>query len=101
MAEHWYTYPLQMLDSMPERDYQIIRLEDLSKDVKSTIESLYQKFNLRLTENFCKLLNQATHKSRKYQSKHQYNLKAMGLSLEEVETNFKEIFNRFDFKKPN
>ncbi len=99
MAKHWYTYPLQMLDQMPKSKYEIIRLEDLSQDVKGTVEKMYKKFNLRLTKKFTKKLSKATKKSRRHKSKHKYSLEKTGLTKEEIISEFKDIFTRFGFSK--
>jgi len=98
MARYWYTYPLQMLDQMPKSDYQIIKLEDLSNNVKETIDELYKKFGLTLHSKYAQKLNQAAKKSRKHKSKHRYSLKQMGLTKEEIISEFQDIFTRFNFK---
>lgn len=99
MAKHWYTYPLQMLDQMPSNDYEIIKLEDLAKNVKTTIKSLYQKFNLPLSSKFEKRLTKAAKKSRRHKSKHDYSLAAAGLTKNLILTKFEDIFRRFGFDK--
>ncbi len=101
MAKYWYTYPLQMLDQMPKSDYEIIKLEDLSQDVKGTVENLYKKFNLPLSAKFTKKLKKATKKSRQHKSKHKYSLKESGLTKKEIISQFKKVFNRFQFQKEN
>ncbi len=99
LARHWYTYPLQMLDHMPKSDYQIVKLENLSGDVKSTVEKIYKKFNLSMSAKFSKKLQKITRKSRRHKSKHDYSLAAAGLTQNKILSEFKDIFTRFRFKK--
>jgi len=98
MAKHWYTYPLQMLDQMPKSDYEIIKLEDLSQNVKDTVEKIYQKFDLKLTKKFEKRLVKVTKESRRHKSKHNYSLKELGLTKKKIISEFQEVFLRFNFK---
>jgi omega-hydroxy-beta-dihydromenaquinone-9 sulfotransferase len=97
MAKHWYAYPLQMLDQMPKSKYEIIRLEDLSQDVRETVEKMYKKFNLPLSRKFTRKLSQATQKSRRHKSNHKYTLQNTGLTKKEIISEFKEIFTKFNF----
>ncbi len=98
MARYWYTYPLQMLDQMPKSEYEIIKLENLSTNVKQTVQQLYNKFNLSLSSRYLRKLKKAEKKSRNHQSKHQYSLEKMGLTKEDIVSEFQNIFTRFDFK---
>lgn len=98
MAKHWYTYPLEIISKMPKNDYQIIKLEDLSKDVKNTVKDFYHKFNLQMSPKFEKKLTNATKRSKNHKSKHKYSLKKMGLTKKEIVKEFKEIFDCFEFE---
>lgn len=97
MAKHWYAYPLKTLDQLPDDQYHIVKLEELSQNVSKTIKEIYQHFDLSLTPEYEKILANEALKARKHKSKHEYSLEKMGITKQEIVEEFKEIFDRFNF----
>ncbi|MGC9348596.1 MAG: sulfotransferase family protein [Anaerolineae bacterium] len=97
MAKHWYTYPLEQLAEMPDETYAIVRFNDLVDDPNQAVRSIYDRFGLDVDSGFGQVLKDATERSRHYESDHGYSLDAVGLSRAEIVTEFRDIFQRFDF----
>ncbi len=97
MAHHWYEYPLKRLDQAPKESYIIVRYDDLIADVRGTVERIYNHFDLPLQPEYVEYLRRETVRERRYKSTHQYDLVEMGLSGEQIVTDFRVVFERFDF----
>lgn len=97
MARHWYDYPLQYLDKLPNHSYVIVNYDELVKDPAGTITNIYQRLELNLSPEFVAALQRETDKARTYHSQHDYSLKDLGLSREQILVEFRHIFERFGF----
>jgi len=97
MAEHWYDYPLQILDRAPPDRVTIIRFDDLVADARATLTRIYEHLGYDLSPEFGQVLQQATQRSRAYRSRHLYDLEEMGLSREGIVERFSDVFERFGF----
>lgn len=84
-ARHWYIYPHRYLKHLPEDQYTLITYDDLVADPKGTIEEIYQRFGIELTEEYQHILQEEAEKSKQYKSSHHYSLEEMGLSEKEIE----------------
>jgi len=81
-AKHWYIYPHQYLKKLPPNQYGMIRYRDLVRDPKATIESIYQRFGIEMTEEYRQVLAKESEKAKRFKSKHKYAMEDMGLSQE-------------------
>jgi omega-hydroxy-beta-dihydromenaquinone-9 sulfotransferase len=97
MAQHWYNYPLERLDQAPEDSYVIVRYDDLVSDVQGTVKRIYEHFGLTMRPEYAEYLRRETVRERRYSSTHTYDLAKMGLSGEQIVTDFRSVFERFDF----
>jgi hypothetical protein len=59
-------------------------------DPKGTIEEIYQRFGIELTEEYRQILQEEAEKSKHYKSSHHYSLEEMGLSEKEIEQKVKK-----------
>ena len=84
-ARHWYIYPHQYLKRLPEDQYVLLTYDDLTADPKGTIESIYKRFGIELTEEYSQILQEEAEKSKHYKSSHHYSLEEMGLSKKDIE----------------
>jgi len=105
IIRHWYDYPLQYLENLPDESYIIVNYNDLMKDLSGTVRKIYQRIGIPLAENFAKILQQEAEKVRFYRSRHDYTLESFGLDHERILEEFQDIFQRFGFdtrvqKKP-
>ena len=97
MARHWYDYPLQYLDQLPEHSYVIVNYDELVRDPAGTITNIYRGLGLDLSPTFADTLQRETDIGRNYQSQHEYSLAELGLSREQIVAEFRHIFDRFGF----
>jgi hypothetical protein len=97
MAEHWYTYPLERLEQAPEDSYIIVNFEDLVTSARETVREIYDRFGLELSPAFDEILRQATERARDHESEHEYSLREMGLTREQIVTQYQAVFERFGF----
>ncbi|CAB5091615.1 hypothetical protein D3OALGA1CA_937 [Olavius algarvensis associated proteobacterium Delta 3] len=97
MARHWYRYPLQELDAVPEGCAAIVTYDDLTQDPDTTVHRIYRKLNLDMGPDFADVLNVEATRSRSYKSRHHYDLHALGLSRKRILDEFRDVFDRFGF----
>jgi len=97
MARHWYDYPLQYLDKMPDDSYVIVNYDDLIRDPSDTVRKIYQRLGLPISANFAQVLQCEADKARAYRSRHSYSLENLGLDREQILEKFQDIFQRFGF----
>jgi hypothetical protein len=103
MAHHWYTYPLERLDRAPQRSAMVVDFDDLVTDARGVVTEIYERFGLELSAAFDDVLRQATERARSHESEHEYSLQEMGLTREQIVSEYEEVFERFDFdtRPPN
>lgn len=97
MAKHWYNYPLERLQQTAPDGYKIINFNTMVGDVGATVAEAYAHFGLEIRPEFDEILREATRKARRYKSEHEYSLQEMGLEQDQLEENYKQVFERFDF----
>ncbi|MGC9467510.1 MAG: sulfotransferase family protein [Anaerolineae bacterium] len=97
MAHYWYTYPLQRLAEAPPKSYIIVNFNDMVESVDHTVERIYRRFDLEITPEYRRVLEQETTRARQHQSNHHYSLEAMGLTREQIVADYRDIFDRFGF----
>ncbi|MEA3345072.1 MAG: sulfotransferase [Chloroflexota bacterium] len=97
MARHWYTYPLERLEQVPQASYIVVKLDELASDAERAVADIYARFGLDISPAFAKVLREEAEKARDHQSRHEYSLEEMGLTRERIVADYKDVFERFDF----
>jgi hypothetical protein len=97
MARHWYTYPLEQLERAPEESHVVVRFDDLVRDAERTVTDIYDRFGFEMTPAFAQVLRDEAEVARSHASRHEYCLEEMGLTREQIVTDFGDIFDRFGF----
>jgi hypothetical protein len=97
MAHHWYSYPLARLDQAPQDSAIVVDFNDLVNDARGVVREIYERFGLELSPAFDDILRQATERARNHESEHDYSLQEMGLTAEQIVSDYREVFDRFDF----
>jgi hypothetical protein len=97
MAGHWYRYPLRRLERAPQDRYIVVRFDDMVTDPEGTVQAIYRRFGFEGSPAYAQELQQATERSRRYRSQHEYSLEEMGLTRVEVVREFEDVFERFGF----
>lgn len=96
-SEHWYNYPLQILESIPQDQAIIIKLDDLVQNVEKTVMRIYNQLGFSMTEEFRALLQYKTEQARNHRSQHDYSMLEMGISEQEMTDRFGTVIERFGF----
>lgn len=97
MSKHWYRYPLERLAREPEARYAIVRFDDMVWDPNETVRRLYNRFGFTVDPTYAQILEEETRRSRNHVSHHTYSLAEMGLTRQRIVTEYRDIFDRFDF----
>ena len=97
-SKHWYIYPNRYLKRLPSDQYILVKFKELIKDPKATVERIYKQFGMKVTPHFAQILQAETEKAKSYKSKHQYSLKAMGLSRRRIAREFANASRQFNFE---
>jgi hypothetical protein len=91
-ARHWYEYPNNVLGELPKDRYSVVRFQDLVTNPKKEVSRIYQRFGLKVSEEFLEILEQETVKSRRYNGNNHYSLPDMGLSLDGIKEDFADVY---------
>ena len=94
-TKHWYLYPHQYLKNLPSEQYCVLRYQDLVKNPKRAIERIYQRFDLKLSEEFGEILTRESKKSKNFKSNHSYSLDEMGLNSEDIQREYLEVIETY------
>lgn len=97
-SRHWYEYPLKRLSELPDNQAVIVRFDELVTDTRNTVKQIYQQLELPLGREFEEILALATERARNHESQHDYSLGDMGIEEQELREEFRQVFDRFEFK---
>ena len=90
-SKYWYLYPHRYLRNLPPDQYIRIRYKDLVADPQGVVEMIYRRFGYDISPEYASTLKAEAQKAQKYKSKHNYSLKAMGLSEQALNKEFSTI----------
>lgn len=96
-SRHWYNYPIEIIRGLPADQGIIVRFEDLVKEADKTINDIYQKFGLKMSDEFQNILEIESAQARQHESKHLYDLDEMGITETEMINDFGDLIKEFDF----
>lgn len=97
-AKHWYFYPHQYLKNLPSDQYVMVRYQDLVADPKATVENIYKRFGMDLTEPYRQILSLESEKAKQFKSKHKYSLRKMGLNSQKLIKEFDTATSEYDLE---
>ena len=95
---HDYKYAMEVLDEWPEDRYAIVEYNELTADVKATVEKVYDKLNLSISPAFEQKLNAELDRQKQYHSSHAYSIQEFGLSESKVYEELSDIIERFNYR---
>ena len=76
-----------------------LKYDDLVTNPYSSVEKIYQHFNLEIGNQFETKLREETNQALSYKSKHQYSLAQYGLQKEEIYKALNFVFETYHFEK--
>lgn len=97
MARHWYTYPLERLESAPADNYAIVKYDDLVSDPERTVKTVYDRFGFEVGPAFGRVLEEESARARGYRSRHAHSPEENGLTRRQILDTYQDIFERFGF----
>lgn len=99
-THHWYRYPLEVFRRAPHDQYIVLRYDDLTGALEPTVRRVYDRFGFDLNPAFAITLAARAAQSRGYRSTHRYTLRDIGLDPTAVYSEYRDIYERFDFAAP-
>jgi hypothetical protein len=97
VGEAWHGYEIQTHE-WPEDRYAIVEYNELTADVKATVEKVYDKLNLSISPAFEQKLNAELDRQKQYHSSHAYSIQDFGLSESKVYEELSDIIERFNYR---
>ena len=97
-SRHWYEYPLEILPTLPRDQRVVVKFEDLVSNAEETVNRIYDRFGLPISQEFSEILEAETYKARNYVSQHHYSLEEMGLTPEDISEYFGDVMREFDYQ---
>jgi len=99
-AKHWYRYPHERLSKLPPDRYLVVDFERLVSNPKREIERIYKQFGFEFSDEYHRIMEEETIKSRNYTSGTSYSLSEMGIDIEEIKQQYKSILEGYNLKPP-
>ena len=95
----YYTYFHEKIKLLDERQTITLKYDDLVQHPVETVLSVYEKFDLGISESFITKLKSETSKQKSYRSDHDYSLEQFGMSKQEVLQEIEWVFDKYEFSK--
>ena len=102
MLKFYYHHLAENVSKMPEDSHAFVLMNELAKEPKATVVSLYERFGWNLSPEYAARLDEEDSHNRTYKSQHKYTLAKFGLTPEEVREGLEDIFefHGFDLEPP-
>jgi hypothetical protein len=97
MSRHWYSHPLQTLETAPAGSHVVVKYDDLVNAPEQTIREIYDRFGFDIGPAFKQVLQEESARARRYRSRHDYSPEESGLSRQMILDTYQDIFERFGF----
>ena len=98
MTKHWYSHPLQYLDSHPSPRHLIMKYDDLIQRPETVIRAFYEQFGYPDKPGLPVIIDQAVKETLTFNSDHAYSYESMGFTREQIVAMYPEVFKRFNFE---
>lgn len=98
MTQHWYRHPLKYLDAHPSPRHLVVSYDDLIQRPEMVIRGFYEQFGYPNQPGLPLIIDQAVKETLAFKSDHNYSLKEMGFTREQIVEIYKDIFERFNFE---
>jgi hypothetical protein len=98
MTQHWYSHPLNYLDSHPSPRHLILKYDDLIQRPEAVIRGFYEQFGYPDKPGLPIIIDQAVKETLTFSSDHAYSYERMGFTREQIVAMYPEVFKRFDFE---
>lgn len=86
-------------DELPTDRWAFAPLREVRADLVGTVEEIYERFGWMAGPAFRDALIDRTSRARSHQSRHSYRAEDYGLSMEEIEREFRPLIDRFGFER--
>lgn len=101
----WYSYPVEILKTIPKRNYTIVWYDEFVKDPEKTIRKIYRQFDFKPSKRFLKILQADCRVAKNFKSSLEVTAEEIGIPHPELKKRFSEVKkywtnNQFD-KKPD
>lgn len=93
----YYRYALACREEIPEDQFIVIRYEDLIRDPKKTILSLYGRLGMPVSEKLERRLDEAVVEQSEYESPRTIELDFFGIDRKEVSEELRGVFEEFGY----
>ena len=99
VAVGFYRHMLKNRDKFDDRRYLCIPYTDLVAAPRETVERIYAHFGFEMSDRFKARLEDATQRSRKYRSSHEYSLEEFGLSKEWIREELGDVLDAYSLER--
>ncbi len=100
LGYEYYRYALECRREIPKDQFIVVRDEDLVRDPKSTILGLYGRLGMPVSEAFEARLDDAIKGHRDWESSRAVELDFFGVTVEEVRSELRDVFEEFGYEDP-
>ncbi|RMF17310.1 MAG: sulfotransferase, partial [Candidatus Dadabacteria bacterium] len=101
-AELWceqYLLLMELRDQLPPERYIEFSYDELAADPKGTVEKIYERFGLDISDEFRAVLEAEQARAGEYVSAHDYSLEEFGLDEDWLYERLKPAFERYGFER--
>lgn len=97
MGIGWYRQALSSRDLIPNKQFVVIRYEDLVSDLGGTVERLYRQLGMEMGDGFDAKLQACIAEHERYERPQSYTLADFGLTRQEVYNELRDVFAEFGY----
>jgi len=92
LTKQWYLYPLERLESVDERQWAVVRFEDLVQSPEQTLRLVCRRLDIPLSEGLERVIGGLAGRSERYRNHHSYALEDAGLTRERLREEYREVY---------
>lgn len=98
-ASYFYSYPIEVLDTLPQNSHAVVQFEDLKGKLKETIVQLYERLEIPVSDAYLAKLDELENKSKKFVSQHTYEPDLHGLTQDQIEEVFSIAYDHYGYAR--
>lgn len=96
-----FEFPVAALEKRSDTPHCFVDYRDLTANPKQTVEAVYAKLGLTLSDEYSSYLTSQEKREKKHKSKFKYDLKYYAVTPTQIETELEEFYQRYDWPRPS
>ena len=96
-----FKLPVKALAQKPDSSYCFVDYRDLTTKPKQTVEAIYSKLGMTMSDEFTRYLASQQDREKKHVSKFKYDLKNYAVAAGQIETELDDLYQQYGWPRPS